>query len=208
MRMRKIPARLATPASLPTIIVRTVVLSVAVLITAIWVADNTLSRRPKRAADSICITVRDSYFVRNFFECGRQGAGSVIYQGRISLFGGPDDAGVKPNEGLALYDASTQIAKSGVFLQQQPPGTDGLARRLNPATYYVAARWDFDVTPMDYLRGILVVVSNPRLGIMAAASPVDWGPAPWTGREIDLSPALAEYLHLTTDDIGSVIVPK
>ena len=58
--------------------------------------------------------------------------GDVRFQtrGKCSQFGGPEDTGVSPSEGLAFIfdvDEAPQL-----FLPYQPSGTTGLARRLNP----------------------------------------------------------------------------
>src|SRR6516162_3848112 len=66
---------------------------------------------------------------------------TIRMSGKVSWFGGPEDMGVSPSEGLAfIYDVDT---KPHIFLDEQPPGTTGLARRLDPETYYIAMRWDY-----------------------------------------------------------------
>src|SRR5207302_1667956 len=92
-----------------------------------------------------------------------------------------------------------------LFLDTQPPGTTGLARRLNPAFNYIACRWDYSVTPQDFLRKSSVTVSAN--GKSVAASPADWGPNRATGRVTDLSPGLAHALGLNTDDECSLVIP-
>src|SRR4030095_11221222 len=70
--------------------------------------------------------------------------------GTCSTFGGPDDTGVSPSEGLAFiydYDEAPWL-----FLRQQPPATSGLARRLDPAVFYLACRWDYSQTSKEMLR--------------------------------------------------------
>ena len=70
--------------------------------------------------------------------------------GTCSWFGGPADTGVSPSEGLAFiydYDEAPWL-----FLPDQPSGTSGLARRLDPGVFYLACRWDYDVTPKTMLR--------------------------------------------------------
>jgi len=126
-------------------------------------------------------------------------------RGKCSTFGGPDDDGVSPSEGLAFiydYDAARHL-----FLPEQPPGTTGLARRLNPGVFYVACRWDYNVTPKTAL-------GNPSVQALVRtedqeflAWPADWGPNENTGRVADLSPALADALNLETDDEVEVIYP-
>lgn len=128
----------------------------------------------------------------------------MIIRGRMSTFGGPSDTGVAPEEGLALFDRPDDLS---LFLPTQPMGTAGLARRLNPASLYVACRWDYEVLPREWLRSIVVVVTSAKTGRQCAARPCDWGPAPFTGRVADLSPGVARTLMLRTDDECVVAVP-
>jgi hypothetical protein len=131
---------------------------------------------------------------------------SIIISGKMSIFGGPQDMGVGANEGLAIYDtANAGTAPVGLFLDAQPQGTTGLARRLNPAFNYLACRWDYSVTPQDFLRGATVTVSAN--GKSVTASPADWGPNVSTGRIADLSAGLAHALHLDTDDTCTLRIP-
>jgi N-acetylmuramoyl-L-alanine amidase len=125
--------------------------------------------------------------------------------GKCSSFGGPEDTGVSASEGLAFiynYDDAPHL-----FLPQQPEGTTGLARRLNPGIFYVACRWPYD----EYPKGML---ANSSLQALVRAGdreflawPADWGPHEDTGRVADLSPGLMEALGLTTDDQVEVIYP-
>jgi len=128
-------------------------------------------------------------------------------EGKMSTFGGPNDMGVGPHEGLALVNRSNFHLVEKYFLPYQPPGTTGLARRLNPQTHYIACRWDYGNAPKDYLIKTWVEVGNPNNGRSAQAKPVDWGPAEHTGRVADLSPGLAAFLGLETDDICTVEIP-
>ncbi len=139
-----------------------------------------------------------------FIDEGPQG--SITKNGKISTFGGPNDMGVSSAEGLALYDApDIATAPAGLFLDTQPPGTTGLARRLNPAFNYLACRWDYSVTPPNFLRQSSITVSAN--GRSVAARAVDWGPNIATGRVADLSPGLAHALGVNTDDSCTVIIP-
>jgi len=125
--------------------------------------------------------------------------------GRCSWFGGPDDTGVSPSEGLAfLYEYADA---PHLFLPAQPPGTTGLARRLNPGIFYVACRWNYDQFSKSEL-------ANPSVQALVRvgeqeflAWPADWGPNETTGRVADLSPALLAALNLSTDFIVTVIYP-
>lgn len=124
-------------------------------------------------------------------------------KGRCSWFGGPADSGVSGNEGLAFFSNIDQAPQ--LFLPIQPPGTTGLARRLNPAVPFVACRWDYDVTPKDMLRqGIALVRAG---GVELKCYPADWGPHQDTGRVADLSKILMSHLKLQTDDEVEVIFP-
>ena len=76
--------------------------------------------------------------------------------------------------------------------------------------FYVACRWDYDVTPKTMLRdsGQMALVTNVETGVCRLAHPADWGPhEAETGRAADLSPALAESLGVTTDDEVTVVYP-
>jgi hypothetical protein len=130
----------------------------------------------------------------------------IELKGKMSTFGGPDDGGVRPDEGLALITEHNQRHFLEYLLPTQPPGTTGLARRLNPSKFYIACRWDYSKTPAAALRHIMVKVTNSANGRCAYAKPVDWGPheEKTHGRIADLSPGLARYLGLRTDDIVEV----
>lgn len=123
--------------------------------------------------------------------------------GKVSTFGGPADTGVKPAEAVAIWTGKnfTGALATGLFLSAQPQGTSGLARRLNPEAFYLAMRWEYGVTPVAVLQKSWVICrANGRF---AWARPADWGPAARTGRVADLSPGLARYLGLATDDEAS-----
>jgi N-acetylmuramoyl-L-alanine amidase len=126
-------------------------------------------------------------------------------RGKVSHFGGPDDAGVSPDEGLAfIYDIDDQPS---LFLDQQPPGTTGLARRLDPEQYYLAVRWDYDDYPKPTLLEHAALVRSPKTGRAFMALPADWGPHESTGRVADISPGLMDALGITTDDEVEIIYP-
>jgi hypothetical protein len=127
-------------------------------------------------------------------------------KGKVSWFGGPEDMGVSPSEGLAfLYEIED---KPEVFLNYQPSGTTGLARRLDPSVYYIAMRWDYDQFSKDRLAGMeMALVRSPRTGKQAFAHPADWGPHVDTSRVADISPGLMEELDIMTDDEVEVTYP-
>ena len=138
----------------------------------------------------------------------------ITLRGTCSHFGGPDDTGVSASEGLAfIFDVTDQPS---LFLPKQPPGTTGLARRLDPDTFYIATRWDYDVTPKDMLLSMRVTVRAPSTGVVVSdVFPADWGPNAATDRVADLSPGLMTALGIETDDeviveyepIGVTVMP-
>ena len=131
----------------------------------------------------------------------------IRWEGRMSTFGGPKDTGVSPSEGLALLEPHELKKRPDLkeyFLEKQPPGTTGLARRLNPSSFYVACRWNYKETPRSMLTKSLVFVKNAKTGAGAFAKPLDWGPNVRTRRIADLSPGLAALLGLKTDDIVEI----
>jgi len=134
----------------------------------------------------------------------------ITLEGKMSVFGGPDDHLVGPDEGLSLFEAGDVAANPDLFLPAQPAGTTGLARRLNPQAKYLACRWVLGVTPKSFLKlaTTLVKVTNPANGQSANARPADTGPAIATGRVADLSPSLAAALGLETDHICRVEIPR
>lgn len=131
-----------------------------------------------------------------------------VIRGRVGTWGGPQDAGVGPDEGLALIKKEEMPQFQDYFLSTQPLGTTGLARRLNPRASYIAARWDYKRFPPSYLQTHKVKVTNPRNGKSAQAQPVDWGPASHSGRVADISPGLAETLDLEVGDEAIIEIPE
>lgn len=144
----------------------------------------------------------------------RQGARLEV-TGAMSHFGGPDDTGVKVDEGLALIseaDSGNPRLKK-LFNPPLAAGDKPLARRLDAnKANYLACRWNYKVTPRSVLisEGCFCAVTNPATGKTEIATPVDWGPHSKTGRVTDLSPALATKLGLKTDQtcVVEVYLPK
>lgn len=120
--------------------------------------------------------------------------------GKVSWFGGPDDMGVDDDEDLAfLYDVDDAPE---LFLNYQPTGTTGLARRLDPATNYIAMRWDYNQFSKEELASgnLMFMVRAPSTGKQYKARPADWGPHSDTSRVADISPGLMTALGIETDD--------
>lgn len=134
---------------------------------------------------------------------------AFVVSGKVSHFGGPDDMGVSPSEGLAfIYSTSDQ---PDLFLSYQPTGTSGLARRLNPEVPYVACRWPYTSANKSKWREVLLkemaLVEAPSTGKFLKCYPADWGPHEDTKRVADISPGAMEHLGLTTDDQVKVTFP-
>ena len=130
----------------------------------------------------------------------------VRAKGKVSWFGGPNDQGVSPDEGLAfIYNVKD---KPHLFLKSQPPNTTGLARRLDPTKHYVAMRWDYDVHSKDMLAGDdVALIRATKNGRELTLHPADWGPHVDTNRVADVSPAVLSDLQIETDDEVEVVYP-
>ena len=77
-------------------------------------------------------------------------------------------------------------------LAEQPAGTTGLARRLDPSKNYIACRWDYHQTPRAFLQGATVRVTANGKSI--DCRPVDYGPGVSTNRiDPDLAAMIARY---------------
>lgn len=132
---------------------------------------------------------------------------TLILEGKVSWFGGPEDMGVAADEGLAfIFDVETA---PHLFLATQPEGTSGLARRLNPNVPFIAVRWDYDEYPKDMLASMnyVALVRAPKTGREFVAWPADWGPHADTDRVADISSGLMDYLGIMTDDVVEVVFP-
>jgi hypothetical protein len=104
-----------------------------------------------------------------------------------------------------LYDADD---KPDLFLAEQPPGTTGLARRLDPEEGYIALRWNYDQFSKEFLRSdVYAKVRAPKTGREFYAAPADWGPHVDTGRVADISPSLMARLGIETDDEVEIAFP-
>jgi N-acetylmuramoyl-L-alanine amidase len=127
--------------------------------------------------------------------------------GKCSSFGGPDDLGVSPSEGLAFIFEIDDAPH--LFLDEQPSGTTGLARRLDPDKFYLACRWQYDQpnqSKAELLKHV-AFVRAVKTGRQTRAFPADWGPNETTGRVADISPGLMAALGIETDDEVEIIYP-
>lgn len=139
------------------------------------------------------------------------GIGQMKISGKVSHFGGPEDTGVTSSEDLAFWEEYEDVPHpEELFLPEQPPGTTGLARRLDPQKYYIACRWDYDVYSKASLASgdHFAWICAQKTGRCASARPADWGPNENTGRVADISPGLMALLGITTDDMVDVTYPS
>ena len=126
-------------------------------------------------------------------------------RGKCSWFGGPNDKGVAPDEGLAFIYEVNQAPH--LFLPQQPPNTTGLARRLDSHAHFIACRWDYEITPREMLLEQVALIRAVKTGRALICYPADWGPHVDTGRVADISQGLMEALGIQTDEEVEVIFP-
>src|SRR5215510_3385628 len=107
------------------------------------------------ASDADIVTAindnKNRFTIEATFFDGSPAGTPMVLEGKMSHFGGPNDDGVAPDEGLSLFDAGDVEANQDLFLLTQPPGTTGLARRLNPQAKYLACRWNLSLTPKSFL---------------------------------------------------------
>lgn len=114
--------------------------------------------------------------------------------GKVAIFGGPKDRGIKPDDKLAL-----PTGKHFAFER---------VRSLNPKSFYCSMRWDYHVegrSPEEGKRwwaNKKLLVTNPKNGNAAIVRAVDFGPHENTGLDIGLSPGAADALGV---DIGDEV---
>jgi hypothetical protein len=112
--------------------------------------------------------------------------------GKISIFGGPKDRGIKADDKLALPTG--------------PHGVYERVRSLNPKSFYCSMRWNYHVhhmAPEDVKRwwaNKKLQITNPKSGAAIVARAVDYGPHENTGLDIGLSPGAAEALGVEAGD--------
>ena len=124
--------------------------------------------------------------------------GKSFVAGRVSWFGGKSDRGVRADETGAI---------TGELLRRlgsTPPPRDAGPERRPENYYYAAMRFAYHPQPREWWKDVRLLVMNPANGRAVVVRPVDWGPAPATGRILDLSPTALQALGLRTD--GTAIV--
>jgi len=112
--------------------------------------------------------------------------------GKLGIFGGPKDRGIKPDDKLALPTG--------------PHGVYERVRSLNPKGFYCAMRWNYHVehlTPEEVKRwwaNKKLLVTNKKNGNAVVVRSVDYGPHENTGLDISISPGAANALGVEIGD--------
>ena len=112
--------------------------------------------------------------------------------GKVGIFGGPKDRGVKPDDKLALPTGRH-------FVYER-------VRTLKPETFYCAMRWDYHLlhkSPEEGKRwwaNKKLLVTNSKSGKAVVVRAVDYGPHENTGLDIGISPGAAEALDVEVGD--------
>ena len=113
-------------------------------------------------------------------------------KGKVNIFGGPKDRGIKPDDKLAL--------PTGHHFAYE------LVRSLNPKSFYCSMRWDYHLQHMSPEEGKRwwankkIQVTNPANGVAVVVRAVDYGPHENTGLDIGVSPGAAEALGVASGD--------
>lgn len=144
----------------------------------------------------------------------------LIWTGKASTFGGPDDTGVGDAEGLSCIDVSdlgTWWFRRIFLTPASWDNSKGLARNLDPNALYCAMRWGYGsfggvageiavgLTRAQVRASLIKLSANGKVVFL---QPADWGPNTDTGRLIDCSPAGLSLLNCQTDDtVTAEIIP-
>jgi hypothetical protein len=112
--------------------------------------------------------------------------------GKVGVFGGPKDRGIKPEDKLGL--------PTGRFFVYER------VHSLNPKSFYCAMRWDYHLlhkSPEEGKRwwaNKKLLITNSKTGSSIVARAVDYGPHESTGLDISVSPGAAEALGVEVGD--------
>ena len=115
-----------------------------------------------------------------------------VTHGKVGVFGGPKDRGVKPDDKLALPTGRH-------FVYER-------VRTLKAESFYCAMRWDYHLlhkSPEEGKRwwaNKKLLVTNSKTGKAVVVRAVDYGPHENTGLDIGISPGAAEALGVEVGD--------
>lgn len=77
----------------------------------------------------------------------------------------------------------------------------------DPDDLYCAFRFNYERYPRRLLlESTITIVAEESNRSVSNISPIDWGPARWTGRIVDVSPGVMNALDATTDDRVEVFI--
>jgi hypothetical protein len=119
--------------------------------------------------------------------------------GKISSFGGPDDSGMRYDEGLAFYEHWEADLRTDLFIPRSIDLSQGTSKRLRCYdAYYIALN-----VPNHYPRKIFHEsrwkLENFRTGDYVICHLVDRGPSA-NGRLVDASNRVLDAISVKTDD--------
>lgn len=77
----------------------------------------------------------------------------------------------------------------------------------DPDDLYCAFRFNYEIYPRRLLlESTITIIAEESNRSASNIRPIDWGPARWTGRIIDVSPGVMDALDATTDDRVEVFI--
>lgn len=123
---------------------------------------------------------------------GAPGGQLPVTRGKVGVFGGPKDRGIKPDDKLALPTGPHSVFER--------------VRSLNPNSFYCAMRFDYRIghtSPEEGKRwwaNRKLLVTNPKNGKSAVLRAVDYGPHQNTGLDVSVSPGAATALEVEVGD--------
>ncbi len=135
-----------------------------------------------------------------------------VMRGKFRAWGGPNATGIQGGSDLALLSKADAGGEYKDYFLPDSKDSRGLVYRLNPATRYICARWDYSRTSRSFLRTTKVRIRrlNPTgqpIGEVVEAQPVDWGPPAKLGYDFDISDGVIRALSLQPDDAIEVEIP-
>lgn len=129
----------------------------------------------------------------------------TLFSGKMATFGGTSDSGMKPEDGLSIYEHHEADKRPDLFLPRSTNLQLGTSQRLKEDVLFFACRFPLRVIPRSALQKTRWIFRNPVNGKMASLWLVDYGPNLRTGRSFDVSKFAAETLGLNTDDLVEVL---
>ena len=112
--------------------------------------------------------------------------------GKVGVFGGPRDRGIKPDDKLALPTGPHSVYER--------------VRSLNPNSFYCAMRFEYRIghtSPEEGKRwwaNRKLLVTNPKNSKAVVVRAVDYGPHQHTGLDVSNSPGAAAALEVEVGD--------